>query len=71
MRFGRHPCFLSDLIVGIVGAFIGGWLLPAVGLHLGVGIVAAIIGATIAAVVLLVILKVVQGGFGLGRTGAL
>ena len=34
---------IGDLIVGLVGAFIGDWLLPRLGIHLGVGIVALII----------------------------
>jgi uncharacterized membrane protein YeaQ/YmgE (transglycosylase-associated protein family) len=34
-------------VVGIVGAFIGGWLMPQLGIHLGSGILAAIINATI------------------------
>jgi uncharacterized membrane protein YeaQ/YmgE (transglycosylase-associated protein family) len=29
-----------DLIVGLIGAFIGDWLLPRLGIHLGTGIVA-------------------------------
>jgi uncharacterized membrane protein YeaQ/YmgE (transglycosylase-associated protein family) len=44
---------VGDLIIGIVGAFIGGWLLPQVGIHLGSGIIAAIITATIGALILL------------------
>lgn len=38
---------IGDLIVGLVGAFIGNWLLPQLGIHLGVGLVAAIINAFI------------------------
>ena len=26
---------IGDLIIGVVGAFIGGWLLPQLGIHLG------------------------------------
>jgi uncharacterized membrane protein YeaQ/YmgE (transglycosylase-associated protein family) len=60
---------IGDLIIGIIGAFIGDWLLPQLGIHLGVGIVAAIINATIGAVVLLFIVTLVRGGgrFGGGR----
>src|ERR1700689_770827 len=57
---------IGDLIVGIVGAFIGDWLLPRLNIHLGVGIVALIINATIGAIVLLVILRVFTGRSGLG-----
>jgi uncharacterized membrane protein YeaQ/YmgE (transglycosylase-associated protein family) len=57
---------IGDLIVGIIGAFIGNWLLPQVHIHLGVGIVALIINATLGAIVLLVIIRVVAGSRGWG-----
>jgi uncharacterized membrane protein YeaQ/YmgE (transglycosylase-associated protein family) len=53
---------LGDIVVGIVGAFLAGWLLP----RLGVGaivhnaLVDSIIHATIGAVVLLVILGLIR-----------
>ena len=53
---------IADIALGIVGAFIGTWLLPQLGVRIGTGIVAAIIAATIGAVLLLVIL----GFFGRG-----
>ena len=53
---------VGDIIIGIIGAFIGTWLLPQLGIRLGTGIVAAIIAATIGAVVLLILL----GFFGRG-----
>ncbi len=55
---------IGDLIVGLLGAFIGDWLLPRLGIHLGAGIVALIINAFIGAVVLLLILRLVGGGWG-------
>jgi uncharacterized membrane protein YeaQ/YmgE (transglycosylase-associated protein family) len=55
---------IGDLLVGLVGAFIGNWLLPKLGIHLGVGLVAAILNAFIGAVVLLLILRLIGGGFG-------
>jgi uncharacterized membrane protein YeaQ/YmgE (transglycosylase-associated protein family) len=58
---------IGDLLVGLVGAFIGDWLLPRLGIHLGVGIVALIINAFIGAVVLLLILRGLTGGFGYRR----
>jgi uncharacterized membrane protein YeaQ/YmgE (transglycosylase-associated protein family) len=58
---------IGDLLVGLVGAFIGDWLLPQLGIHLGVGIVGLIINAFIGAVVLLLILRLVGGGFGRRR----
>ena len=58
---------IGDLLVGLIGAFIGNWLLPKLGIHLGVGIVAAIFNAFIGAVVLLLILRLLSGGFGYRR----
>jgi uncharacterized membrane protein YeaQ/YmgE (transglycosylase-associated protein family) len=57
---------IGDLIVGIIGAFIGDWLLPRLDIHLGVGTVALIVNATIGAIVLLIILRLVAGR---GRSG--
>jgi len=55
---------ISDLLIGIVGAFIGSWLLPQFGINLGLGIVAAVINATIGALILLLIIRLVRGGGG-------
>jgi uncharacterized membrane protein YeaQ/YmgE (transglycosylase-associated protein family) len=51
---------LGDIVVGIAGAFAGGWLLPRLGVHLGVGLVPVIASATIGAVVLLLILRLIR-----------
>jgi len=50
----------GDIIVGIVGAFVGGWLLPRLGVHLGTGLVPVIASATIGAVVLLLVLRMIR-----------
>ncbi|MFZ2007565.1 MAG: GlsB/YeaQ/YmgE family stress response membrane protein [Stellaceae bacterium] len=57
---------IGDLAVGIIGAFIGDWLLPRLGIHLGTGILSAILNATIGAIVLLVIIRVIAGNRGWG-----
>jgi len=57
---------IGDLIVGIIGAFIGDWLLPQLRIHLGTGMVALIVNATLGAIVLLVILRLISGGGGGG-----
>ena len=57
---------IGDLVVGLVGAFIGDWLLPRLGIYLGVGVVALIINAFIGAVVLLLILRLLGGGLAAG-----
>ena len=51
---------LGDIVVGIVGAFIGGWLLPRFGVHFGVGLVPIIASATIGSVVLLLVLRLIR-----------
>jgi uncharacterized membrane protein YeaQ/YmgE (transglycosylase-associated protein family) len=53
---------IGDLVVGIIGAFIGNWLLPRLHIYLGTGILSAILNATIGAVVLLAIIRIVAGG---------
>jgi uncharacterized membrane protein YeaQ/YmgE (transglycosylase-associated protein family) len=45
----------GDLTVGLVGAFLGHWLLPAMHIHLGYGIVSLVMDATVGAVVLLLV----------------
>ncbi|MGA8614606.1 MAG: GlsB/YeaQ/YmgE family stress response membrane protein [Xanthobacteraceae bacterium] len=61
---------VGDLLIGIAGAFVGSWLLPQLGLHLGSGMISAIINAAIGALLLLLIIRLVRGGRmakGLGR----
>ena len=60
---------IGDLLVGLIGAFIGDWLLPQLGIHFGVGLVALIVNAFIGAVVLLLILRLVGGGRSYRRWG--
>jgi uncharacterized membrane protein YeaQ/YmgE (transglycosylase-associated protein family) len=43
-------------VVGIIGAFIAGWLLPQIGFVLVGGIVAEIVNAVIGAVILLLVI---------------
>ncbi len=51
---------LGNIVIGIIGAFVGWWLLPMVGVHLGAGIVAWILNAFIGAVVLLVLIGLIR-----------
>jgi uncharacterized membrane protein YeaQ/YmgE (transglycosylase-associated protein family) len=55
---------IVDLIVGVIGAFTGDWLLPRLNIHLGIGVVALVINATIGAIVLLLIIRVISGRSG-------
>jgi uncharacterized membrane protein YeaQ/YmgE (transglycosylase-associated protein family) len=60
---------IGDLVIGIIGAFIGDWLLPQIGIHLGTGIVSAIINAAIGAILLLLVIGLLRGRFGGGWSG--
>ena len=53
---------VGDLIIGILGALIGSWLLPALGIRLGPGILTAVLSATVGAVLLLVVLRLIYRG---------
>jgi uncharacterized membrane protein YeaQ/YmgE (transglycosylase-associated protein family) len=57
---GSNYGMIGDIIVGIIGAFVGGWLLPGVGLNLGAGLVSVVFSATIGAIALLLVLRLVQ-----------
>jgi uncharacterized membrane protein YeaQ/YmgE (transglycosylase-associated protein family) len=59
---------IGDLLVGVVGAFIGNWLLPRVGIHVGTGVVSAIVNATVGAILLLLVVRLL-GGAGGSRWG--
>jgi uncharacterized membrane protein YeaQ/YmgE (transglycosylase-associated protein family) len=58
---------IGDLIIGILGAFFGSWLLPQLNIHLGSGIVVEIVNATIGALILLLIISLIRGRGGWGR----
>ena len=58
---------IGDLLVGIVGAFIGDYVLPRFGIHLGTGMVSAISNATIGAISLLLIIRLFTGYSGYRR----
>ena len=51
---------VGNIIVGIVGAVFGGWLMPRLGLFPGGEIIGQIVSATIGAVVLLVLIGFVR-----------
>ena len=55
---------VGDLVIGVIGAFIGGGLLPQLGIHLGSGIISAIIDSTVGALLLLLVMRLVRGGNG-------
>lgn len=62
---------IGDLLIGIVGAFIGNWVLPRLGIQLGTGVVSAIVNATVGAILLLLVARLLggAGGWGSRRAG--
>ncbi len=51
---------VGDIIVGIIGSFIGGWLFTHFHIVHGTGFVGNLIGATVGAIVLLFVLRLVR-----------
>ena len=58
---------LGDLVIGVLGAFLGTWLAAKLGIGVA-GLLGLIIVAFIGAVILLMLLRLVTGGFGRGRS---
>jgi uncharacterized membrane protein YeaQ/YmgE (transglycosylase-associated protein family) len=53
---------LADIVIGIIGAVLGGYLFHATGVELGGGMLGSIVVAFAGAMLLLFIVRVVQGG---------
>ena len=51
---------VGDIIIGIVGANLAGWLFPAIGILVGNTIIGAIIAAVAGAIILLLIIKQIR-----------
>jgi uncharacterized membrane protein YeaQ/YmgE (transglycosylase-associated protein family) len=51
---------VGNIIVGIVGAFLGSWLFGAIGFAFFPGVINAIITATIGAIILLLLIRVIK-----------
>jgi uncharacterized membrane protein YeaQ/YmgE (transglycosylase-associated protein family) len=60
---GRRGHILLDMVVGVIGAFVGRWLFANFGISLGTGIVPAIIVAFVGAFILLLVVRALSGGF--------
>lgn len=56
---GRGMGVLMDLIVGIVGAILGGWIFGLIGLA-SYGLIGQLVVATVGAVVLLLLIRAVR-----------
>ena len=51
---------VGDVIVGVIGAYIGNWLAPRLGVHFGTGLVRASLNATGGAIVLLLLVRLIR-----------
>jgi len=51
---------IGNIVIGIIGAFIAGYIFPALNVSLGTGIVAAILHATVGAVILLLVVRLIK-----------
>ncbi len=60
---GRSSGLLIDMIVGVIGAFLGRWLFGVLGISLGAGVIPEIVVAFMGALLLLLIVHALSGGF--------
>ena len=51
---------VGDVIVGVIGAYIGNWLAPGLGVHFGTGLVRTSLNATAGAIVLLLLVRLIR-----------
>ena len=51
---------IGDIVVGVIGSFIGGWVFGLLHIARGSGFLGSVIGAFVGAVVLLLILRLVR-----------
>ncbi|HEY3815263.1 MAG TPA: GlsB/YeaQ/YmgE family stress response membrane protein [Caulobacteraceae bacterium] len=51
---------LGNMVIGILGAFIGGWLFAHFGIFPAGGVLGELIGATVGAVILLLLLRLIR-----------
>jgi uncharacterized membrane protein YeaQ/YmgE (transglycosylase-associated protein family) len=50
---------IGNIVIGILGSFVGYWLLGKLGIHLGNGWIAAILTGAIGAIVILVLINLI------------
>ncbi|MEO7021738.1 MAG: GlsB/YeaQ/YmgE family stress response membrane protein [Ktedonobacteraceae bacterium] len=53
---------IGDIIAGIIGAFIGGWLFGVLGISAGGGLIGSIIVAFVGACILIFLLRLISRG---------
>ena len=51
---------IGNIVVGVIGSFIGGWLFARFHIMTGGGFIGALVGATVGAVILLFLIRLVR-----------
>ncbi len=51
---------IGDLVVGAIGALLGGFLFGALDIHIGDGLIGSLITATVGAIVLLFLMRLIK-----------
>ena len=51
---------VGDIAVGVIGAYIGNWLAPRLGVHFGTGLVRASLNTTVGAIVPLLLVRLIR-----------
>jgi uncharacterized membrane protein YeaQ/YmgE (transglycosylase-associated protein family) len=62
IAYGAGFGLFGDRVIGIAGAFVGGWVLPQLGILAGSGIGALIVNSSVGALFLLLIAGFFRGG---------
>lgn len=57
---GRGLGLVGNMVIGILGAFLAGWLFPRLGVTLATGTLGAILNATLGAVILMGLILVIK-----------
>lgn len=57
---GGNAGLIGNIVIGIIGAFVGGWLFRYFGVATGAGLLSAITGATIGAVLVLFLVRIAR-----------
>jgi uncharacterized membrane protein YeaQ/YmgE (transglycosylase-associated protein family) len=61
---GSGSGFWWDVLIGIGGSILAGYLLPAIGVNFGSGVIGALVPAVIGAIILLLIVRLIRRGAG-------
>jgi len=59
MKDGRHGV-LGYIVIGVVGALLGGWLFGVLGIFAGGGLIGSLITAVVGAIILIVLLRLIR-----------